>query len=231
MPDFSAFSRPDDTHPVRLPDGSRHRGTVFLAAALDHPRIEAGAYSYLSSHEPLDDPDRVAGRLAPYLFPFSPERLIIGKFCQIADGVQVVTASANHRLDGLSTFPFAIFDEVAARAGRPSLPAPGPDTHPDTIIGNDVWLGTGALVLPGARIGDGVIVGAGAVVRGEVPPYSVIAGNPGRVIRARLSPADAARMQALAWWDWPIETILAHEALICGGDLDALEAVRPDAHP
>lgn len=220
----AAFARPDDVFPVHLPDGSRHRGTVLLRAALDHPRITAGDWSYFSSHQPFDDPSEAAARLAPYLYPFSPERLVIGKFCQIAHGVQIVTSSANHRHDGLSTFPFAIFDAVERRAGRPSLPDPA-NTARDTVIGNDVWIGTGATLLPGAEIGCGAIVGAGAVVRGRVPPYAVVSGNPARLVRARLSPEDAARMQAIAWWDWPIETILAHEAAICGSDLDALEAV------
>ncbi len=213
------FASHETPFPLILPDGSVHAGTVFLSAILDHPRIEAGAYSYASSHQPFIDSADVAARLAPYLYPFSPERLILGKFCQIAHGVQFITSSANHRHDGLSSFPFMVFDPSPAE-GRPSMPAPGPDT----VIGNDVWIGTGAMILPGARIGDGVIVGAGAVVGGEIAPYSVVAGNPARVVRRRLSAEDATRMQALAWWDWPIDEILEHEALICGGDIEALES-------
>ncbi|MBV2359819.1 CatB-related O-acetyltransferase [Thalassococcus sp. CAU 1522] len=216
------FPQPDEMHPVQLVGGGRHKGTVFLKAVLNHPRIAVGDYTYMSAHDDLCDPDQIAARLAPYLFAFSPERLVIGKFCQIADGVRIITASANHRRDGLSTFPFAIFDGGAAD-GRPSMPAPGPDT----IIGNDVWLGAGATVMPGARIGDGVIVAAGAVVTGSAAPYTVIGGNPAQVIRRRLPATAAARMQALAWWDWPIDHILEHEALICGTDLDALEAAAP----
>lgn len=210
-----------------LPDGSAHPGTVFLSAVIDHPRIQVGHYSYMSCHSPLQAGDDIAARLAPYLYPFSPECLIIGKFCQIAHGVQIITASANHRYDGLSSFPFAIFDPDPAKGARPSLPGPGKDT----VIGNDVWIGTGAMILPGAQIGDGVIIGAGAVVGGDVPPYSIVAGNPGQILRARLPARDAARMQAIAWWDWPIQAILDHEALICGGDLDALEAAALEIMP
>ncbi|WP_425039709.1 CatB-related O-acetyltransferase [Primorskyibacter sp. S187A] len=215
------FPLPDETHPVRLADGARHDGTVFLSAILDHPRITVGDYTYMSRHAPMTEASSIAAALAPYLYPFSPERLTIGKFCQIAHGVQIITASANHRRDGLSTFPFAIFDRDPDRPERPSLPGPGPDT----IIGHDVWIGTGAMILPGAEIGDGVIIGAGAVVGGHIAPYSVVAGNPGQIIRARLTPQEAARLQAIAWWDWPIELIVEHEALICGADIDALEAV------
>ena len=152
------FADPNELYPVTLPDGTPHKDTVFLQAAIDHPRVEVGAYSYASAHHPPDD---WAFHLAPYLYPFSPERLRIGRFCQIASGVQFITASANHRHDGFSSFPFAIFGGGPIE-DRPSMPAPGRDT----VIGHDVWLGSGALVMPGARVGNGVIVGAGAVVAG-----------------------------------------------------------------
>ncbi len=215
----SRFPDPSKRHPIILPDGTLHAGTVFLGPATDHPRIEVGDYSYASAFDP---PENWVARLAPYLFESSPERLIIGKFCQIADGVLFITASANHRRDGISTFPFAVFDG-GFDDDRPSLPGPGPDT----VIGNDVWLGQGARVLPGARIGDGVIVGAGAVVAGQIPPYAIVAGNPGRIVRMRFSEDEVARLLSLGWWDWPIDHILAHEAQICGKDIAALERAAP----
>lgn len=218
-PPVGTFPSPDRLHPVTLPDGSAHAGTVFLKAAVDHPRIQVGDYTYASAHVPPDD---WAAHLAPYLYAFSPERLVIGRFCQIADGVTFITASANHRYDGISSFPFAIFGGGPVE-GRASMPGPGRDT----VVGHDVWIGQGARILPGARIGDGVIVGAGAVVAGTVPDYTIVAGNPARVIRHRFSPGLAARLKALAWWHWPIETIMSNEALIVGGDVAALEAAAP----
>lgn len=209
------FPTPDTSHPVPLPDGSVHAGTVFLRAVLDHPRIEAGEYSYASAFHPPED---WAAHLAPYLYDFSPERLVIGRFCQIADGVRFITASANHRYDGFSSYPFAIFD--GAGPDRPSLPS-GP--FPDTVIGHDVWIGQGARILPGARLGHGVIVGAGTVVGGVVPPYAVVVGNPARVVRMRFDASAVSRLLELAWWDWPIDRIRAAEAAICGADLAALE--------
>jgi virginiamycin A acetyltransferase len=207
-------------HPVRLADGSAHLGSVFLAAAIDHPRMKVGEYTYASAHEPPKD---WAALLAPYLYDFSPERLIIGKFCQIASGVQFITSSANHRFDGISSFPFAIFGG-GGREGRPSMP----DAGPDTFIGNDCWIGTGATLMPGCVLGDGVIVGARAVVTGQHADYTIIAGNPAREVRTRFVPRDRQRLKAIAWWDWPIEKILTHEAAISGGDIEALErAVHP----
>ena len=211
------FPSPATAYPVRLPDGTTHSGTVFLSAVIHHPRISVGDYSYASAHCPPDD---WAFRLAPYLFDFSPEKLVIGKFCQIADGVTFITASANHRYDGFSTFPFMIFTGDGPEG--PSMPDPGPDT----IVGNDVWIGQGARIMPGARIGNGVIIGAGAVVSGDVPDYAIVAGNPARVVRMRFDAETVAALNAIAWWDWEIATIVAHEAAIVGADLEALQAVQ-----
>ncbi len=211
------FPHPFVLHPVRDVLGKVHTGTVFLKAAIDHPRIDVGDYSYASS---FSSPDDWAVYLAPYLFDFSPERLQIGKFCQIADGVQFITSSANHRMDGISTYPFAIFSGERG-PDAPSLPSAGPDT----CIGNDVWIGQGAKILPGAQIGDGVIIGAGAVVAGIVPAYSVVGGTPAKVIRHRFKPEAVERLLEIAWWDWPIEVILLNQDAICGGDVDALGKV------
>ncbi|MFN7003531.1 MAG: CatB-related O-acetyltransferase [Roseinatronobacter sp.] len=210
MPQFPA---PETPYPITLPDGTLHRNTVFLRGVINHPRWVIGDYTYASSENPPED---WAHELAPYLYDFSEDQLILGKFCQIADGVRFITASANHRYDGFSSYPFVIFHREFENA--PSMPGPGKDV----VIGNDVWIGQGARILPGAQIGDGVIIGAGAVVGGSVAPYQVVIGNPGRVLRPRFAPDVVARLLALRWWDWPIAHILSHEAAICGGDLDAL---------
>ena len=190
-----SFPSPNTPHPILLPDGTVHEGTVFLNAVIDHPQIAVGDYSYASSFDPPAD---WAARLAPYLMAFSPETLTIGRFCQIADRVTFITSSANHRYDGFSSFPFAAFSG-GDWDGRPSFPDPGPDT----VVGHDVWIGNGATILPGARLGSGVIVGAGAVVGGTIPPYTIVAGTPAKVLRLRQPPEIAERLIALAWWDWP----------------------------
>ena len=214
---MTTFPDPDTLHPVKLASAKNHLGTVFLKPAVkEHPRFEVGAYTYASAH---DVPEDWGFRLAPYLFPFSPERLTIGRFCQIADGVVFITSSANHRYDGFSSYPFGIFD--GGLLGTPSMPEPGPDT----VVGHDVWIGQGARILPGARIGNGVIIGAGSVVAGTVPDYSIVGGNPAKVLRQRFDAKTVAALNDIAWWSWPIEKIRAHEAKIVGADIAALQAV------
>lgn len=209
-----ALPDPSELHPVVLPDGSRHAGTVFLKNAVDHPRMEIGDYTYANAFQPPKD---WASTLAPYLYPMSAERLIIGRYCQIAAGVTFVTASANHAMDGVSTYPFPIFD---CDKSQPYLP----DTR-DTVIGHDVWLGYGAMVCPGAHIGNGVIVGAGAVVRGHIPDFSVVTGNPAQVARARFDAATMAALQRLAWWHWPVAAVIAARSAIMSGDIAMLESI------
>lgn len=213
MPGIPNFPDAGDTHPITLPDGSRHAGTVFLNRVIDHPNIEIGDFTYASDFDPPAD---WAARLAPYLFAGAAERLRIGRYCQIAHGARFITAGANHAMDGISTFPFPVFDP--ARIG-----AYQPDTR-DTVLGHDVWIGYGALICPGARVGNGVIVGAGAVVRGAVPDYAIVTGNPAQVSRMRFDVATIARLTALAWWDWPPEVVAARQEALLSGDLDALEA-------
>lgn len=213
------FPAPSISHPIILADGSTHLDTVFLRAVIDHPRWEIGDYTYASSESAPQDWARY---LAPYLYPFSQERLIIGRFCQIADNVRFITSSANHRYDGFSSYPFAIFHREFE--GDSSIPTQAYDT----IIGNDVWIGQGARVLPGAEIGDGVIIGAGAVVGGCVAPYQIIIGNPARALRARFAPDVVESLLTIRWWDWPIEHIMRHQDAICGADLDALGAAAAE---
>jgi virginiamycin A acetyltransferase len=158
------YPPPDTPHPVLLPDGTTLSHNVFLTAVIDHPRLQVGDYTYASDFDPPADPGDWAGRLAPYLYHDAPDRLIIGKFGQIAHGVRFITHGANHKRDGFSTYPFVIHDPVRLLGYAASLP-PGRDTE----VGHDVWIGAGATILPGTRIGSGVIVGAGAVVAGDMP--------------------------------------------------------------
>lgn len=179
--------------------------------------VEVGDYTYADD---ADGPEHFFERSVLYHYPWEGDRLVIGRFCAIAEGVRFVMNGANHAMAGFSTYPFEAFgsDWGAAPAATPG--------RGDTIVGHDVWIGREAMILPGTRIGSGAIVGARAVVSGEVPPYAVAVGNPARVTRLRFDPETVARLLAAAWWDWPPDRIARNLAAIRGADIAALEAAR-----
>lgn len=206
---------PNDKYPVTRADGSVWPHTIFLKNFIDHPNIEIGDYTYFNDFRlPVDD---VRQLLVPYLHPGAPEKLIIGKFGQIANGVQIITSSANHQMDGFSTYPFAVFGEPWFSSYQPKWPNKG-----DTIIGNDVWIGHEALIMPAVSIGDGAIIASRSVVTKDVAPYSIVAGNPAKVIRHRFDEKTIAQLLDIKWWDWPIDKINKNLAAIVGADINAL---------
>jgi virginiamycin A acetyltransferase len=153
--------------------------------------------------------------------------LTIGKYCSIAGSVRIILG--NHLINTASSYPFG-----ALARFWPSAPDEVKDHLPgDVVIGNSVWIGLGATILPGARIGDGVIVGAGAVVRGTVPPYAVVAGNPGRVVRQRFDERTTERLLATQWWDWPDHVVDRYVPLLLDENvsafLDAAEHVTQES--
>lgn len=202
-------------HPIILPDGSPHAGTVHLNQVVDHPNMTIGDYSYYSG---IETPADYAAALAPYLYPGAPERLTIGRYCQIAHGVRLITSSANHAMDGFSTYPFAVFNQELIGDYSAAI-----DNRQDTVIGNDVWLGFESVVMPGVTVGHGAIIAARSVVTRDVPDYAIVGGNPGCLIRNRYPDDVIERLLALSWWDWDVERIGRHVDLITGADIEALE--------
>jgi acetyltransferase-like isoleucine patch superfamily enzyme len=150
----------------------------------------------------------------PNVIAFAPTKLKIGKFCAISIGVTIILGG-NHRLDWVSTYPFMEFPDDWPQAkeirGHPS-------SKGDVIIGNDVWIGYGATILSGVRIGDGAAVGAEAVVATDVEPYSIVVGNPARLVRKRFDDETIRKLLETRWWDWPIEKIGKNLHVICSED-------------
>ncbi len=202
-------------HPLVDLTGKPHTQTVHLARVITHPNISVGDFTYYNDFDPVED---YAARIAPYLYPGAPERLVIGRFCQIAHGVRFL-AAANHPMDGFSTYPFSMFDHsLMAHYGGMFAP------KPDTVIGHDVWIGQEAKVMPGVTIGNGAVIGAGAVVARDVPAWSIVVGNPGRVLRQRFPDPVIALLDRLAWWDLPLDEIRNLVPVLASGDVPALEA-------
>lgn len=210
------FPDSSSLNPIIFADGKTWPYTTFLKNAIDHPRVEVGEYTYFND---FTKPKNVAGRLIPYLHHKSPEKVKIGKFCQIAHGVQIITSSSMHQFSGISAFPFAIFPEWA-KAYTPEFPFYG-----DNEVGNDVWIGHEAILMPGVKVGSGAIIGTRAVVTKNVAPYSIVAGNPAKQIRTRFDENTVNALLEIAWWDWSIEKITAHIPSIVAGDISALKEI------
>lgn len=204
---------PDPSNPYPMPGFPQ---VCYLKNIIKKPNVVIGDYTY------YDDPqgaERFEQNVL-YHFDFIGDKLVIGKFCAIARDVKFIMNGANHQMSGLSTYPFPIFGNgwESAMPSLDDLPYKG-----DTVIGNDVWIGYDALIMPGVRIGDGAIVAARAVVASDVEPYSIVGGNPARKIKDRFAPDVVQRLRAAAWWDRPPEWISANLAAITGGDIGALE--------
>lgn len=151
-----------------------------------------------------------------------PATLSIGKYCSLADGIEIFLGG-NHRTDWVTTYPFSAIADWPEAAHIPGHPATKGDVH----IGNDVWIGSHAIILSGVSIGDGAVIGAHAVVGHDVAPYAVMVGNPARAIRRRFSDDIIRRLLALRWWDWDVARVRRHISLLMQPDiakfLDAAE--------
>jgi virginiamycin A acetyltransferase len=185
----------------------------FLKNYITRDNIVVGDYTYYD--DPLG-PHRFEENVL-YHFDFVGDKLIIGKFCAIARNVQFIMNGANHSLKGFSTYPFYIFKNGWEHA----IPGSNNKTS-DTIVGNDVWIGYDATIMPGIKIGDGAIVASKAVVTKDVSPYSIVGGNPANVIRMRFDEKTINSLMSIGWWDWPIEKITKKLPEIIGNNLSNL---------
>jgi len=198
---------PDKIHPA---PGSR--SITHVKPTLTRPNIIVGDFTYFADG---DFESRVT-----HHYDFCGDRLIIGKFCQIAAGVEFVMNGANHRMNAATTYPFYIMEGWEQAAPPLSeLPMKG-----DTVIGSDVWIGQNAVILPGVHIGDGAIIGMNSVVGSDVPPYTIAAGNPARIIRKRFDDALTDLLLRLRWWDKSIEEINALIPVLSSSDLEWVKA-------
>ena len=186
----------------------------FLKPFITRPNIIVGDYTY---YDDPGGPEQFEANVL-YHFDFVGDRLVIGRFCSIATGVKFLMNGGNHSTSWLTTYPFPIFGQGWAPPDAPVWPNKG-----DTMVGNDVWLGNSAVVMPGVTIGDGAIVATSAVVTKNVPPYAIVGGNPAAVLRYRFDEATIGRLLTLRWWDWEPERISRNVALICSANLEALE--------
>lgn len=143
-------------------------------------------------------------------------KLIVGNFCSIADGVKIYLGG-NHRTDWVTTYPFghvskSIFNKFNGH-GHPS-------TKGDVIIGNDVWIGNNVTIMSGVTIGDGVVIANNSHVVKNVEPYSLVGGNPAKLIKYRFSQEQIEKLLQIKWWYWDDNKINKVTPLLCNNDID-----------
>jgi len=189
----------------------------FLKNIVSSPNIIVGDYTYYDDFESVDN----FIKNIKYHFDFNEDKLIIGKFCQIASGVEFIMNGGNHFVDGISTFPFSIFGNgwEDAMDGK-SFPHKG-----NTVVGNDVWIGYRSLIMPGVKIGDGVIIATASVVTKDVSPYTIVGGNPAKTIRQRFNDKTIEELLQIKWWDWDAEKITRNANLLTSNDIMQLERI------
>ena len=197
---------PNSIHPIAGYDKE-----IYVKPTVKNPNILVGDFTYIADS---DFESHVTHHYA-----WIGDKLIIGKFCQIAAGVEFVMNGANHQMNAVTTFPFFTLEgwdmEPPAKA---ELPLKG-----DTVIGNDVWIGQNAVILPGVHIGDGAIIGANSVVGSDVEPYTVIVGNPAKPLRKRFDDELTDLLLKFRWWDKTIEEINALIPILTCSDLSAVK--------
>ena len=185
---------------------------TYVKPTIKNPNIIVGDFTYFAD---TDFESHVT-----HHYDFISDKLIIGKFCQIAAGVEFVMNGANHQMNAATTYPFYIFGTWEQGAPAQSdLPLKG-----DTVVGNDVWIGQNATILPGVHIGDGAIIGANAVVASDVEPYTIVAGNPAKLIRKRFDDELTALLLEFKWWDKSIDEINRLLPILTCSDLEKIKA-------
>ena len=201
-------NRPDPNviHPLKGYDKE-----IYVKPTIKNSNILVGDFTYIADS---DFESHVT-----HFYPWSRDKLIIGKYCQIAPGVEFVMNDANHQMNAVSTFPFYTLEgwEMEQPASS-DMPFKG-----DTVIGNDVWIGQNAVILPGVQIGDGAIVGANSVVGSNIDPYTIVVGNPARVLRKRFDDELIDLMLRFKWWDKSIDEIDSLIPILTCSDLEKVK--------
>ena len=198
---------PNTIHPVAGYDKE-----IYVKPTIKNPNIIVGDFTYIADSEFESH--------VTHHYDFIGDKLIIGKFCQIAAGVEFVMNGANHQMNAVSTFPFYTLEGWDMKPPAASdMPFKG-----DTVIGNDVWIGQNATILPGVHIGDGAIIGANSVVASDVEPYTVVVGNPVKLIRYRFDGELTSLLLKFKWWDKPVEEINELIPILTSSDLDKVKA-------
>ena len=200
--------KPDPNKKYPIPGYEKE---IYVKPTISNPNIIVGDFTYIADSE-------FESHVTNF-YPWSKDKLIIGKFCQIAVGVEFMMNDANHQMIAVSTFPFYTLEGWDMETPAFSdMPFKG-----DTVIGNDVWIGQNAVILPGVHVGDGAIIGANSVVGSDVDPYTIVAGNPAKPIRKRFDDDLISLMLKWKWWDKEIDEINSLIPLLTSNDVESVK--------
>ena len=198
---------PNMVHPIPGYDKE-----IYVKPTIKNSNIIVGDFTYIADSEFESH--------VTHHYEWNGDKLIIGKFCQIAAGVEFVMNGANHQMNAVSTFPFYTLEGWDMKPPAASdMPLKG-----DTVIGNDVWIGQNAVILPGVHIGDGAIIGANSIVGSDVSPYTIVAGNPAKEIRKRFDDELIQLMLDFKWWNKSVEEINQLIPLLTSSNLEKVKA-------
>jgi virginiamycin A acetyltransferase len=213
MKDMNKIPNPNTKFPVPNIDT-----VCYVKPLVKNRNVIIGDFTYFSDDENSEDFERHI----THFYDFYNDKLIIGKFCQIAKGVTFMMNGANHKMNAFSTYPFYIFEAWNTKTPPISeFPLKG-----DTTIGNDVWIGENSTILAGVTIGDGAIIGTRSVVASDVEPYTIVCGNPAKPIRKRFDKETVEFLLNLKWWNWSIEKIKQNITILSNADIEKLKKVK-----
>ena len=185
----------------KLYPNEKIKTVCYISNLPKRANVEIGEYTYYSDNN--NSPEKFYDNIEHH-YEFLGDKLIIGRFCAIAQGVKFIMNGANHRMEGISTYPFYIFDGGWEK-DTPTieqLPYKG-----DTVIGNDVWIGQNVTIMPGVKVGDGSIISANSTVTRNIEPYTIYGGNPAKCIKKRFTDEETEFLLNLQWWNWDEEMI------------------------
>lgn len=198
---------PNTVYPIKGYDKE-----IYVKPTITRKNIIVGEFTYIADFEFESH--------VTHHYEWNNDKLIIGKYCQIAAGVEFIMNGANHQMNSVSTFPFYTLEGWDMNAPEQTeLPIKG-----DTVIGNDVWIGQNATILPGVNIGDGAIIGANSVVGKNIEPYTVVAGNPAKFLHKRFDDDLIELMLEWKWWDKSVEEVNKLIPLLTNSNIEMVKS-------